>query len=140
MKIWFESKGAEEHPATGRLLLPGVNEFDPPTAIELKRCLGDRVRLATPGEVERARLDALEAEKRSIASAERAAQELLGQEAAAQGDLAAARAEAALELGIVDERGAAADVPVSFGAAAAPAGDSDGLQAIEPVLGAEEEE
>lgn len=127
MKIWFESQVSEEHPATGRLLHPGVNEFEPAMAIELKRTLGDRIRLATPGEVLRAERAAAAAEKRSQAAAEQAAQEDLASAAAAAAELEAQRDAAARELGIVDERTDAVDVAVHSGEApfdaAAPEGE-----------------
>lgn len=109
MKIWFESQAAEEHPATGRLLRPGVNDCEPSTAIELKRTLGDRIRLATPGEILRAERAA---EERSRAGAEQAAQEDLAAAAANAAQLDAQRDAAARDLGIADERTEAVDVAV----------------------------
>lgn len=116
LKLWFTGEAPEVHGATGLELRPGVNEFDTAQAIELKRVLGDRVRLATPFEVERARIASLEAERRSNAAAERQAQEHLAAEVAGDVELATAREEAAFELGIVDERDEAVEVPVAVAA------------------------
>lgn len=125
LKLWFNGASAEEHPATHTLLQPGVNTFDPATAIELKRVLGDRVRLATPAEVARAEAAARAAERASIASAERAAQEHLAEELGAALEREAARDAAATELGILDERDEVVEVPVEVAAVAAVAEEEE---------------